>query len=139
MNNVRFVQTRLQLLIGTLRCGVITASLTGVLGGIVFLAAQGGQAMSFHLFEGAQAQYASPLSVMYQAFAPIAGGLSARGLPITQLGIMMLLLTPITRRPLDRWLRPGAWSHLCNDHKHRSRHPHREPDTALMSLPQRSF
>ena len=102
MNNVGFVQTRLQRLIGTtLRCGVIAASLTGVLGGIVFLAAQGGQSVSFHLFEGAQSQYASPFSVMHQAFAPIAGGLSARGLAITQLGIMMLLLTPIIRVALS--------------------------------------
>jgi uncharacterized membrane protein len=90
------MDTKLQRLIGTtLRSGVIAASLTGIVGGAIFLAAHGGQPVTFHSFEGTNTAYASPQQIVRQALAPIAVG--DRGLAIAQLGIIMLLLTPIIR------------------------------------------
>jgi uncharacterized membrane protein len=90
------MDTKLQHLIGaTLRSGVIVASLTGIVGGTIFLTVHGGQPVTFHSFEGAKTAYASPLHIVRQALAPAAAG--DRGLAIAQLGIIMLLLTPIIR------------------------------------------
>jgi uncharacterized membrane protein len=96
MNGTPTMDTKLQHLIGaTLRSGVISASLTGIVGGAIFLAAHSGQSVSFHSFEGANTAYASPRQIVGQALAPIAHG--DRGLAIAQLGIVILLLTPIIR------------------------------------------
>jgi uncharacterized membrane protein len=90
--------TRLQHLIGTtLRSGVTLASLTGVLGGVIFLTAHGGQPVSFQSFEGAGSPYAAPWQIVRQAFARHAPDHANQGLAITQLGILLLLLTPIVR------------------------------------------
>jgi uncharacterized membrane protein len=81
MNAIPANDTKLQRLIGaTLRSGVIAASLTGILGGAIFLAAHSGQQVAFHSFEGANTAYASPRQIVR-----------------LQLGIMILLLTPIIR------------------------------------------
>ncbi|HEX4651290.1 MAG TPA: DUF1634 domain-containing protein [Granulicella sp.] len=90
------MDTKLQRLIGaTLRSGVMAASLTGIVGGAIFLAAHGGQPVAFHTFGGANTPYASPVQTVRQALTPMADG--NRGLAIAQLGILLLLLTPIIR------------------------------------------
>jgi uncharacterized membrane protein len=90
--------TKLQHLIGTtLRSGVMVASLTGVLGGVIFLTVHGGQLVSFQSFEGAGSPYAAPWQIVHQAFALHAPDHANQGLAITQLGIFLLMLTPIVR------------------------------------------
>jgi uncharacterized membrane protein len=90
------LDTKLQRLIGaTLRSGVLAASLTGVAGGAIFLALHGAQPVAFHSFAGANTPFASPLQTVHQVLAPMAEG--NRGLAIAQLGILILLLTPIIR------------------------------------------
>jgi uncharacterized membrane protein len=96
MNATPTIDTKLQRLIGaTLRSGVMAASLTGIVGGAMFLAVHGGQQVTFHSFEGANTAYASPGQIVRQALVPV--GNENRGLAIAQLGIMILLLTPIIR------------------------------------------
>jgi uncharacterized membrane protein len=96
MNATPTIDTKLQRLIGaTLRSGVIAASLTGIVGGAMFLWVHGGQRVTFHSFEGANTTYASPGQIVRQALSPI--GNVDRGLAIAQLGIMILLLTPMIR------------------------------------------
>jgi uncharacterized membrane protein len=96
MNGTPSMDTKLQHLIGaTLRTGVIAASLTGIVGGAIFLATHSRQLVSFHSFEGATPAYASPQQIVRQALSPI--GNTNWGLAIAQLGIMILLLTPIIR------------------------------------------
>jgi uncharacterized membrane protein len=95
MNATPTIDTKLQRLIGTtLRSGVLAASLTGIVGGAMFLAVHGGQQVAFHSFAGANTTYASPSQIVRQALAPVNVD---RGLAIAQLGIMILLLTPIIR------------------------------------------
>jgi uncharacterized membrane protein len=96
MSDTPTMDKKLQHLIGaTLRTGVVAASLTGVVGGAIFLAAHSGQLVSFHKFEGANPAYSSPRQIVHQALTPI--GNADRGLSIAQLGIIILLLTPIIR------------------------------------------
>jgi uncharacterized membrane protein len=96
MNGTPIMDTKLQRLIGaTLRSGVIAASLTGIVGGAIFLVVHGGQPVTFHSFAGANPAYSSPRQIIRQALAPI--GNANRGLAIAQLGIVILLLTPIIR------------------------------------------
>ena len=98
MNHIKLTDTKLQRLIGTtLRSGVMVASITGIVGGLLFLTASGATPVSFHLFEGSQSPYGFPGLMLRQAFDPHGGSLSERGLAITQLGVMGLLLTPIIR------------------------------------------
>lgn len=98
MSAIQLTDTKLQRLIGaTLRGGVIVASITGIVGGLLFLAAPGAKPVSFHLFEGTGSLYAFPGLVLRHAFELHGGTLSERGLAITQLGVMALLLTPIIR------------------------------------------
>jgi uncharacterized membrane protein len=90
--------TKLQHLIGkTLRTGVMVASLTGVLGGAIFLTVHGGQPVSFQSFDGAGSPYAAPWQIVRQAFALHTPDHANQGLAITQLGIILLMLTPIVR------------------------------------------
>ncbi|MEG9437363.1 DUF1634 domain-containing protein [Edaphobacter sp. HDX4] len=98
MTNIGMTGTKLQRIIGlTLRSGVIAASATGILGGVLFLATHGGQLVSFHVFEGTQSPYSSPAKIVQAALKSHSGDRPLRGLAIAQLGIMMLLLTPIIR------------------------------------------
>jgi len=98
MNHIKLADTRLQRLIGaTLRGGVVVASVTGIVGGLLSLTASGSTPVSFHVFEGIGSPYAFPGLMLRQAFELHGGSASERGLAITQLGIMALLLTPIVR------------------------------------------
>jgi uncharacterized membrane protein len=95
---IPLTDTRLQRLIGaTLRSGVMVASITGIFGGLLYLAAPGAKPVSFHFFEGTQSLYSFPGLVLLRAFQLHGGSQYERGLAITQLGVMALLLTPIIR------------------------------------------
>lgn len=98
MNAVLGTKTNLQRLIGTtLRTGVIVASVTGIIGGAIFLAAHGGQQVSFRTFEGAASPYTSPWQMLHQALTWNDADHTNLGLAIAQLGILLLMLTPIIR------------------------------------------
>jgi uncharacterized membrane protein len=98
MNAVLGAKTKLQRMIGTtLRIGIIAASVTGIVGGVIFLAAHGGRQVSFHVFEGATSPYTSPWQILRQAVAWQSGDHANQGLAITQVGILLLMLTPIIR------------------------------------------
>jgi uncharacterized membrane protein len=98
MNGVLLVETKLQRLIGTtLRTGVMAASVTGIVGGSIFLAAHGGQPVSFRTFEGTASPYTSPGQMLHQALTWHSADHASQGLAITQLGILLLMLTPIIR------------------------------------------
>ncbi|HEY2040855.1 MAG TPA: DUF1634 domain-containing protein [Edaphobacter sp.] len=93
---------QLQKLIGfTLRSGVMVAVIVGLLGGVVFLSTHYRDAVSFHTFTGAQSIFASPKSIVHEAFQPQAHDTVNRGLAIAQIGIICLLLTPIIRVALS--------------------------------------
>jgi uncharacterized membrane protein len=85
----------------TLRTGVATAVLIGLLGGILYLQAHGREPISFRTFAGANTAFASPSEVFHQALFPHNLGSGRRGLAIAQVGIICLLLTPITRVALS--------------------------------------
>jgi uncharacterized membrane protein len=98
VNTIKFTDMKLQRLIGaTLRSGVMVASVTGIIGGLLFLTVSGATPVSFHLFEGTRSPYAFPGLMLRQAFELHGGSQAERGLAITQLGVMGLLLTPIVR------------------------------------------
>lgn len=88
---------RLQLLISwTLRGGLLTASALGLLGGVLFMAAHPTTA-SFTSFAGESAPFNEPARIIHQAFTPMAEDAQLRGLSIVQIGILVLLLTPVLR------------------------------------------
>jgi uncharacterized membrane protein len=90
--------TKLERIISvTLRSGVLAASTVGILGGALFLTMHGTQPVSFHVFKGTQSPYASPDKVIRRALEFHSGDQQSHELAIVQLGIMMLLLTPIIR------------------------------------------
>jgi uncharacterized membrane protein len=98
MSAIELNDSKLQRLIGaTLRSGVLVASITGIVGGLLFLTASDAKPVSFHLFEGAHSLYAFPGLMLHQAFELHGVTQLERGLAITQLGIIALLLTPIIR------------------------------------------
>lgn len=93
---------QLQKLIGwTLRSGVFVAVLVGLFGGAMFLRSHGMQAVAFHTFAGENTTFASPARIFYEAFHPHHLGKGIRGLAITQIGIICLLLTPVIRVALS--------------------------------------
>ncbi len=99
MNNIPVDQTKLQRVISTtLRSGVTVAAAIGVCGGLLHLTTEGAQQINFHVFEGAGSPYASIPGIL-QA---LAGSYHAeRGLAVVQVGILVLLLTPILRVALS--------------------------------------
>jgi uncharacterized membrane protein len=98
MSCIELPNSRLQRLISLiLRGGVIAAALTGVLGGMIFLLSHGRQPVSFKTFHDAQPQFASPRVIVQNALALQAGNEDGRGQAIAQLGILVLLFTPVIR------------------------------------------
>jgi uncharacterized membrane protein len=98
VNAIELTDTKLQRLIGAiLRSGIMVASITGIVGGLLFLTAPDAAPLSFHVFEGTRSPFAFPGLVIRQAFGFHGVTQSERGLAITQLGVIALLLTPIIR------------------------------------------
>lgn len=81
----------------TLRVGITLAAGLGIVGGLWFLCLLGSLPVSFATFHGADPVFRSPLSTV-RAIAqagPGPGGL--RALAVVQLGILLLLATPVMR------------------------------------------
>jgi uncharacterized membrane protein len=99
MKSIPLDQTNLQRLISiTLRTGVTVAAGIGIVGGLLYLTTQGGQQVNFHAFGGDRSPYASLVGV---AGTLDGGNHAERGLAIVQVGIAVLLLTPILRVALS--------------------------------------
>jgi uncharacterized membrane protein len=81
----------LEKIIGNLlRYGVVASSLIVLTGGIVYLIRHGGQAPAYHEFKGEPDKMKEPL-LMWQAV------LRKEGRPLIQLGLVVLIATPIAR------------------------------------------
>lgn len=93
---------QLQKVIGlTLRGGVLTAVTIALIGGLMYLYGHSTEHVTFHTFAGESTAYASPTRIFQQAFRSPELGIGRRGLAITQIGIICLLLTPIIRVALS--------------------------------------
>jgi len=73
-----------------LRWGVITASVIAFIGGIIYLYSHGGDTPAYHVFNGAP-EYVRYLPGIFHGVARL------DGMAIIQLGVVVLLATPITR------------------------------------------
>lgn len=73
-----------------LRIGVISASVIALIGGLMYLAKHGGQTPEYHVFYGAPKD-------MRELPDILTGVLALKGRAIIQLGVVILLATPIIR------------------------------------------
>lgn len=73
-----------------LRWGVITSSIIALIGGIIYLFSHAGGVPEYHVFHGAP-QYVRHLPGIFNGVA------HGDGMAIIQLGVAVLLATPITR------------------------------------------
>jgi uncharacterized membrane protein len=73
-----------------LRIGVMAAATIAFLGGCIYLLRHGGQPLSYHTFHAGPAALRSPIGIIGDAMK-----LHGRG--IIQLGVLVLIATPIAR------------------------------------------
>lgn len=87
-----FRDRNIQKIIGTLlRLGVVSASIISLVGGVIYLSVHGLNTMpDYHEFHGQPEAYTQLSGIIEKAFS-----LNARG--IMQLGVVVLILTPILR------------------------------------------
>ena len=82
---------RIEVIIGgLLRTGVILAGAVVLFGAVVYLARHGGEAPSYAVFRGEPASLKSPSAIVH-------GALSISGRAIIQLGLLLLIATPVAR------------------------------------------
>ena len=82
---------RVEIIMGNLlRAGVVLAASVVLLGGIVYLLQSGGSRPAYHVFEGEPADLRTLRGIIAGAF-----GFQARG--VIQLGLLLLIATPIAR------------------------------------------
>ncbi|GGB07597.1 DUF1634 domain-containing protein [Puia dinghuensis] len=73
-----------------LRYGVLASSVVVLAGGIVYLIRHGGQTPQYHVFKGEPEKMRNPV-LMWKAM------LHGEGRPLIQLGLLILVATPIAR------------------------------------------
>ncbi|MGC8749523.1 DUF1634 domain-containing protein [Hydrotalea sp.] len=73
-----------------LRLGVVISSIIVFIGGIIFLYKHGGQVPEYHIFKGNESMFNS-LPKIFSSLKKL------KGQAIIQLGIIVLILTPIAR------------------------------------------
>jgi uncharacterized membrane protein len=85
----------MELFIGNLlRVGVIVAAVVAAIGGVIFLAARGGSVADYHVFVG-QPEHLRSVSGVLTGVAHLDSA------SIVQLGILLLIATPIARVALS--------------------------------------
>ncbi len=97
---------QLEILISlTLRSGVALAVALGVIGGVLYLSHHGTDRMDFGTFLGEEIPYSTLGGIAERISGP------NEGLGIAQVGVLCLLLTPISRVALSifGFLREGDW------------------------------
>ena len=77
-----------------LRLGVVLAAVVAALGGALLLAREGGRPADFAVFRGATGEYHDIRSI-------VAGATAGRSAAIVQLGLLLLIATPIMRVALS--------------------------------------
>jgi uncharacterized membrane protein len=95
--------------LGTLlRAGVVLSAVVTLLGGIMYLAAHGGASASYHVFVGEPA----PLRTVGGVIAGVLRGDSAA---IIQLGVLLLIATPVARVFISviGFARERDWMYVC--------------------------
>ncbi|KAB8315618.1 DUF1634 domain-containing protein [Tolypothrix campylonemoides VB511288] len=86
-----------ELLSNLLKYGVIIASTVVLIGGILYLIRHGAERADYHFFQGEPSYFRSPTGVVT---AVLSG--SRRG--IIQLGLLLLVATPIIRVVISLWI-----------------------------------
>jgi len=82
---------RMEIVVGNiLRFGVIAAAAVVAVGGAIYLARHGGQAVSLGLFRGEPEDFRTVAGIIRSALA-------LRGRGIIQLGLLLLIATPVAR------------------------------------------
>jgi uncharacterized membrane protein len=95
--------------LGTLlRAGVVLSAAVTLIGGIMYLAVHGGASASYHNFVGEPAE----LRTVGGVIAGVARGDSAA---IIQLGVLLLIATPVTRVFISvlGFARERDWMYVC--------------------------
>lgn len=78
------------LLSNFLQCGVLIATVTVLLGGILYLLQHAMEPVNYHIFHGEPAGFRSPAGVIESVF-------SGRRRGVVQLGLLFLIATPVLR------------------------------------------
>ena len=86
-----------QIISTTLRAGITVAAGLGIVGGLWFMCSLGSQPVSFAIFHGADPVFRSPLSAIRTIAQAGSGSGGMKSLAIAQLGILLLLATPVMR------------------------------------------
>jgi uncharacterized membrane protein len=88
---------RIENVVGNLlRTGVVTSAVTVLFGGIIYLMRHGRERADFRVFHGEPSELKSLLGVIHSSF-----GLHGRG--IIQLGLLLLIATPVARVAFSIW------------------------------------
>ena len=89
--NARWSDEQVEQFIGTLlRVGVIVAATVGALGGVLYLVQHGMQPVSYAEFRGESDDLRGVTGI-------VRGALALRAMSIVQLGLLLLIATPIAR------------------------------------------
>src|SRR5438105_8671508 len=87
----RWTDTRIEQLLGNLlRTGVLTSAAVVLLGGVLYLVRHGAEPADHRVFHGEPADLRSPAGIVLDA-------LSFRSRGIIQLGVLLLIATPVLR------------------------------------------
>jgi uncharacterized membrane protein len=79
-----------------LQIGVLVAAVVTIAGAILLLARHGRTIADYRVFRGASPELRSPGAI-------VRGALALNGRAITQLGLVLLILTPVARVALTLW------------------------------------
>jgi uncharacterized membrane protein len=97
MNAPAWTDEKIETVVGNLlRIGVSLAALVVLIGGIIYLLRHGGSAPEFHVFRGEPPDLRSPTGIVHSAL-----GWNGRG--IIQLGLLLLIATPVARVLFSIW------------------------------------
>ncbi len=88
---------KMEIIIGNLlRTGVMLSATVVLIGGILYLARHGGEPANYRVFHGEPAEYRKVSGIFGQVFA-------RRGRGIIQLGLLLLIATPVARVAFAIW------------------------------------
>jgi uncharacterized membrane protein len=79
-----------------LRVGVSLAAAVVMLGGAIYLARHWAEPVNYRIFRGEPAEYRSVFGIFHQVLA-------VRGRGIVQLGLLLLIATPVARVGFSAW------------------------------------
>lgn len=91
----RWDDTKVQHAVGSvLRFGVLTAAVVAAVGGALFLLQHGGQSVHYSVFRGEPRELSSLVGILR-------GALHLEARAVTQLGLLLLIATPVARVALS--------------------------------------